>query len=81
MAGQVIRPGYRWLLRQRQAVMLAEARAAIDPDGFRSLEVQARPAIGWARSDALNKLTWMVICKGGLKPHGRWRGSGGCEPG
>ena len=66
VAGQVLRPGYRWLLRQRQALMLAEARAAIDPDGFRSLEVQARPAIGWARADAINKLTWMVICKGGL---------------
>ncbi|HEY3037010.1 MAG TPA: hypothetical protein VGJ54_20415, partial [Streptosporangiaceae bacterium] len=26
VAGQVIRPGYRWLLRQRQALMLAEAR-------------------------------------------------------
>jgi hypothetical protein len=66
VAGQVLRPGYRWLLRQRQALMLAEARAAIDPDGFGSLEVQAHPAIGWARSDAMNKLTWMVICKGGL---------------
>jgi integrase len=66
VAGQVLRPGYRWLLRQRRALMLAEARAAIDPDGFRNLEVQARPAIGWARADAINKLTWMVICKGGL---------------
>ena len=66
IAGQVLRPGYRWLLRQRQALLLAEARAAIDPGGFRSLEVQARPAIGWARSDAMNKLTWIVICKGGL---------------
>ena len=44
VAGQVLRPGYRWLLRQRQTVMLSEARAAIDPDGFRSLEVRARPA-------------------------------------
>ena len=66
VAGQVLRPGYRWLLRQRQALMLSEARAAIDPDGFGNLEVQAHPAIGWARSDAMNKLTWMVICKGGL---------------
>ena len=66
VAGQVLRPGYRWLLRQRQALMLAEARAAIDPDGFRGLEVRARAAIGWARADAVNKLTWMVICKGGL---------------
>jgi len=66
VAGQVIRPGYRWLLRQRQALMLAEARAAIDPDGFARIERQAKDAIGWARSDAMNKLTWMVICKGGL---------------
>jgi len=66
IAGQVLRPGYRWLLRQRQALLLSEARAAIDPGGFHSIELQARPAIGWARSDAMNKLTWMVICKGGL---------------
>ncbi len=66
VAGQVIRPGYRWLLRQRRAVMLAEARAAIDPDGFARIGHLAEGAIGWARSDALNKLTWMVICKGGL---------------
>jgi len=66
VAGQVIRPGYRWLLRQRQALMLSEARAAIDPGGFGRIECHARPAMGWARSDALSKLTWMVICKGGL---------------
>jgi hypothetical protein len=66
VAGQVIRPGYPWLLRQRQALMLAEARAAIDPDGFRSLDRHADHAAGWAKSDALNKLTWIVIRKGGL---------------
>ena len=66
VAGQVIRPGYPWLLRQRQALMLAEARAVIDPDGFQSLQPQAEHAAGWARSDALNKLTWIVIRKGGL---------------
>jgi len=66
VAGQVIRPGYRWLLRQRQALMLAEARAAIDPDGFGSIAPHADHAAGWAKSDALNKLTWIVICKGGL---------------
>jgi hypothetical protein len=65
VAGQVLRPGYRWLLRQRQSVLLAETRAAVDPEGFRGLEVLAGPAIGWARSDAINKITWMVICKGG----------------
>jgi integrase len=66
VAGQVIRPAYRWLMRQRHALMLAEARRAIDPQGFGRIEQHARDAIGWARSDALNKLTWMVICKGGL---------------
>ena len=66
VAGQVIRPGYPWLLRQRQARMLAEARAAIDPDGFHGLQPHAEHAAGWARSDALNKLTWIVIRKGGL---------------
>ena len=66
VAGQVIRPTYRWLMRQRHALMLAEARKAIDPAGFGRIEQHAREAIGWARSDALNKLTWMVICKGGL---------------
>jgi hypothetical protein len=66
IAGQVIRPGYPWLLRQRQALMLAEVRAAIDLDGFQNLDPHAQHAAGWARSDALNKLTWIVICKGGL---------------
>ncbi len=66
VAGQVIRPTYRWLMRQRHALMLAEARKAIDPEGFGRIEQHARDAIGWARSDALNKLTWIVICKGGL---------------
>jgi len=66
VAGQVIRPTYRWLMRQRHALMLAEARKAIDPEEFGRLEQHARDAIGWARSDALNKLTWIVICKGGL---------------
>ena len=66
VAGQVIRPTYRWLMRQRHALMLAEARKAIDPEGFDRIEQHAQDAIGWARSDALNKLTWIVICKGGL---------------
>ena len=66
MAGQVIRPGYRWLLSQRMTMMLAEARAALDPDAFRGLELQAAPPTASARSDALNKITWIVIRKGGL---------------
>lgn len=66
VAGQAIRPGYRWLLRQRQVLMLAETRDAIDPEGFRSLDPHMQHVAGWARSDALNKLTWIVIHKGGL---------------
>lgn len=66
VAGQVIRPGYRWLLSQRMTVMLAEARAAFDAGAFGGLEARARHATAWARSDALNKITWMVIRKGGL---------------
>ena len=68
VAGQVIRPTYRWLMRQRHALMLAEARKAIDPKGFDRLEQHAQDATEWARSDALNKLTWIVICKGGSSP-------------
>ncbi len=64
VCGQVIRPGYRWLLRRRQALMLAEARTAIDPEGFG--RVQGLHAAGSTRADALAKITWMVICKGGL---------------
>ena len=66
-AGQVIRPGYRWLLRQRQR---ADARRG--PDGPRPERLpptgarRPRDATGWASSDALNKITWMVIRKGGL---------------
>jgi integrase len=66
VAGQVIRPGYRWLLSQRMTVMLAESRAAFDPGAFGGLEARARHATAWACSDALNKITWMVIRKGGL---------------
>lgn len=65
VAGQAIRPGYRWLLRQRQVLMLAEARAAIDPEGFDRIEQHASQAARYAKSDALNKLTWIVIRKGG----------------
>jgi len=65
VCGQVIRPGYGWLLRQRQPLMLAQARTVLDADGFRRLEEEATEAAGWARSDALGKITWMVIRKGG----------------
>ncbi|MET7852819.1 tyrosine-type recombinase/integrase [Streptomyces avermitilis] len=63
VCGQVIRPSYRWLLAQRQAKMLAEARASIDQAGFARLEA-LRPA-GLIRTDALNRITWIVLHKGG----------------
>jgi integrase len=63
VCGQVIRPAYRWLFAQRQALMLAEARNAIDPDGFTRLQA-LRPA-GQNRADALNRITWILIRKGG----------------
>jgi hypothetical protein len=66
VAGQVIRPGYRWLLRQCHVLMLAETRTAIDPEGFSNIERHTEHAAGWAKSDAMNKLTWIVIRKGGL---------------
>lgn len=65
VAGQAIRLSYPWLLRQSLTVMLAEARAASDPDVFRRLERSVQHATATARSDALNKLTWIVIHKGG----------------
>jgi hypothetical protein len=45
--------------------MLAQARTVLDADGFRRLEDEATEAAGWAKSDALGKITWMVIRKGG----------------
>src|SRR6266480_46647 len=46
--------------------MLAEARATNDSDGFQHPQPHAEHAASWASSDALNKLTWIVIRKGGL---------------
>ncbi|MFJ9107329.1 hypothetical protein [Streptomyces sp. NPDC102283] len=47
-------------------MMLTEARAASDPDAFRRLEQSTQHATIAAGSDALNKLTWIVIHRGGL---------------
>ncbi|MGW0315118.1 hypothetical protein [Streptomyces flavidovirens] len=66
VAGQAIRPSYPWLLRQRVTAMLTESRAASDPDAFQRLEQLAQHATATERSDTLNKLTWIVIRKGGL---------------
>lgn len=64
VCGQAIRPSYHWLLAQRQALMLAEARGAVDADGFARLEALRPPSQN--RADALNRITWIVLRKGGL---------------
>lgn len=79
VCGQVIRPSYHWLLAQRQAKMLAEARNAIDPDGFARLEA-LRPA-SLIRTDALNRITWIALHKGGrVKEWEPKSGSAGGQP-
>ena len=37
LTGQVLRPGYAWLLRYHPCVLLEEARSRIDPAGFARL--------------------------------------------
>lgn len=61
--GQAIRPTYPWLLVQRQPTMLAEARRVIDSDGFARL--RALRLSGHNLADALNRITWIVVHKGG----------------
>ena len=41
LTGQVLRPGYPWLLRYRPTVLLEEARSRIDPAGFARLRPTA----------------------------------------
>ncbi|MFF6980208.1 hypothetical protein ACFZAV_21300 [Streptomyces sp. NPDC008343] len=68
LGGQVVRPAYRWLLRQRPSQLLAHIRSVTDPDGFAALKDQYT-ATGHAGANdcnnALNRVTWIVTCKGG----------------
>ncbi|WSV26837.1 DNA integrase/recombinase [Streptomyces sp. NBC_01017] len=68
LGGQVARPAYRWLLRQRPSQLLAHIRSVTDPDGFAALKDQFT-ATGHAGANdcnnALNRVTWIVTCKDG----------------
>ena len=69
LTGQVLRPGYGWLLRYRPSVLLEEARSRIDPAGFARLRVHFG-ATGRRNPqdlrEALNRITWILLSKGGL---------------
>jgi integrase len=69
LTGQVLRPGYAWLLRYHPCVLLEEARSRIDPAGFARLRAHC-DATGRRnpqdRREALNRVTWILLNKGGL---------------
>ena len=69
LTGQVLRPGYGWLLRYRPSVLLEEARGRIDPAGFARLRAHF-DATGRRNpqdlKEALNRITWILLAKGGL---------------
>lgn len=69
LTGQVLRPGYSWLLRYRPSVLLEEARDRLDPAGFARLRAHCE-ATGRCnpqdRTEALNRITWILLSKGGL---------------
>lgn len=69
LTGQVLRPGYAWLLRYHPYVLLEEARSRIDPAGFARLRAHC-DATGRRNPqdsrEALNRITWILLNKGGL---------------
>jgi hypothetical protein len=69
LTGQVLRPGYVWLLRYRPGVLLQEARDRLDPAGFARLrahlEATGRPN-PQDHKEALNRIAWILLHKGGL---------------
>ena len=69
LTGQVLRPGYGWLLRYRPSVLLEEARSRIDPAGFPRLRAHFG-ATGRRNpqdlKEALNRVAWILLSKGGL---------------
>ncbi|HEY5987985.1 MAG TPA: site-specific integrase, partial [Streptosporangiaceae bacterium] len=68
LVGQVIRPGYPWLLRYRPSVLLEEARQLLDPAGFARLRAHCQ-ATGRSNpvdcKSALNRIAWILLNKGG----------------
>jgi hypothetical protein len=69
IGGQVIRPNYQWLLRLIPSHLLSRFRRVTDPEGFAALEAHCE-ATGRRgvndRAQALNRITWIMIRKGGL---------------
>jgi len=69
LTGQVLRPGYGWLLRYRPSVLLDEARHHLDPAGFSRLLAHC-DATGRRnkldRRNAVNRIVWILLNKGGL---------------
>ncbi|MGH3233229.1 MAG: tyrosine-type recombinase/integrase [Streptosporangiaceae bacterium] len=69
IGGQVIRPNYQWLLRLIPSHLLSQFRRVTDPEGFAALEAHCE-ATGRRgvndRAQALNRITWIMIRKGGL---------------
>jgi integrase len=69
LTGQVLRPGYAWLLRYRPSVLLQEARDRLDPAGFARLRAHLEATGRRNRQDhkeALNRIAWILLNKGGL---------------
>jgi integrase len=68
LTGQVLRPGYGWMLRYRPSALLEEARARLDPAGFARLVAHCE-ATGrhnpLDRRNAINRVTWILLNKGG----------------
>jgi integrase len=68
LTGQVLRPGYPWLLRYRPSVLLEETRRRIDPAGFARLLAHC-DATGRRNpldcKNAVNRIAWILLNKGG----------------
>ncbi len=68
LTGQVLRPGYPWLLRYRPTVLLEETRRRIDPAGFARLLAHC-DATGRRNpldcKNAVNRIAWILLSKGG----------------
>ncbi|WP_052744524.1 tyrosine-type recombinase/integrase [Streptomyces odonnellii] len=68
LGGQVVRPAYRWLLRQRPSQLLAHIRSVTDPHGFAALKDRYTATGHTGANDcnnALNRVTWIVTRKSG----------------
>lgn len=69
IGGQVIRPNYRWLLRLIPSHLLSQFRRVTDPAGFAAVEAHCEATGRHGvpdRAQALNRITWIMIRKGGL---------------